>query len=141
MRLVLDTSVIVAAFRSRRGASRRLFGLLVEGRFALVATPALFLEYESVLSRPEQVGVHGYSSEEIDLFLQTLAKLADLVRVRFQWKPQLRDPGDEFVLEAAINGHADAIVTFNIADFLPATKTFGIEVMRPGSIIRERLRG
>jgi putative PIN family toxin of toxin-antitoxin system len=139
LRLVLDTSVLVAAFRSRNGASRKLFGLLVAGRFVLVATPALFFEYESVLGRPEQVGIHGYSSQQIDLFLTTLAKFTELVRVNYQWKPQLRDPSDEFILEAAINGYADAIVTFNIADFLPATTTFGIEVMRPGSIIKGRL--
>ncbi len=141
MRLVLDTCVIVSAFRSRRGASRKLFGLLVQGRFIMVATPALFLEYESVLSRPEHVGIHGYSLGEIDLFLKTLAKFTELNPIRFQWRPQLRDPDDEFVLEAAINGRADAIVTFNLTDFLPATKIFGIEVMRPGSMIRERLGG
>ncbi len=139
VRLVLDTSILVAAFRSRNGASRRLFEMLVEGRFILVATPALFLEYESVLKRPEQVKVHGKSLAEIDLFLESLAPYTALVRIHFQWKPQLRDPGDEFVLEAAINGGAEAIVTFNLADFLPATPRFGIEVMTPGSMIQLRM--
>ena len=115
-----------------------MFELLVEGRFILVATPALFFEYESVLNRQEQMAIHGRSAEEIAIFMGSLARLTQLVRVNFQWRPQLRDPNDEFVLEAAINGYADAIVTFNIADFLPATLTFGIAVLSPGSIIQER---
>jgi putative PIN family toxin of toxin-antitoxin system len=138
LRLVLDTTIIVAAFRSRSGASRRMLELLVEGRFILVATPALFFEYESVLSRSEQVGIHGFSQQQIGFFLDTLARFTEIARVSYRWRPQLRDPDDEFVLEAAINGFADAIITFNTGDFLPVTNSFGIEAMRPGSIIRER---
>ena len=113
--------------------------MLVEGKFRLVATPAVFLEYESVLKRSEQMAVHGSSLAEIDLFLESLATYTELVRISFQWRPQLTDAGDEFVLEAAINGRADAIVTFNVADFLPATPRFGIKVMTPGSIINARI--
>ncbi len=138
MRLVLDTSVLVAAFRSRTGASRLLLERLVEGRFIAVATPACFLEYEEVLARPEQMGIHGYTLKELDRFLDNLTLLVELTQVSYSYRPQLRDPDDEFILEAAINGSADAIVTFNIADFLPAATDFGIEVLQPGRIIRER---
>ena len=139
MRLVLDTCVLVAAFRSRRGASRKLLGLLADGRFELVATPALFFEYEDVLGRSEQIRSHGYTPEQIGHFIETLARITVLVpRVHFQVKPQLKDANDEMVLEAAINGYADAIITFNLADFAPAAPDFGIEVARPGSIIKAR---
>ncbi len=138
LRIVLDTSVLVAAFRSPYGASRRMLELLLAKRFILLATPALFLEYESVLCRAEHIAVHGYSTQEIERFLELLSGFTELVRVDFQWRPQLRDPGDEFVPEAAINGKADAIVTFNGKHFLPATLRFGIEVVAPGSIIKER---
>ncbi len=139
VRLVLDTCVLVAAFRSQKGASRLLFERLVEGSFIAVATPACFLEYEEVLARPEQMGIHGYTLQQIDRFPDNLTLYTELTQVRYSYRPQLRDPDDEFILEAAINGSADAIVTFNTADFLPAAKDFGMEVLQPGRIIRERL--
>jgi putative PIN family toxin of toxin-antitoxin system len=139
VRLVLDTSVIVSAFRSRNGASRQLFAELTQRRFIVIATPACFLEYEEVLSRPEQAGIHGYSTPDIDKFLNALARYTELVQVNYTYRPQLRDPDDEFILEAAINGFADIIATFNVNDFLPEASHFGIEVLPPGRIIKERL--
>jgi putative PIN family toxin of toxin-antitoxin system len=139
MRLVLDTCILVAAFRSRNGASRLLLNLLIQRKFQIVATPALFFEYEDVLCRSKHVEVHGFSRSEIAVFIESLARFTVLVpRVHFQVKPQLRDAGDELVLEAAVNGYAEAIVTFNLADFLPAASEFGIQVVKPGSILKER---
>ena len=135
---MLDTSVVVSAFRSKTGASYRLLELFDEDRYRLVATPSLFEEYETVLSRPEQRAVHGLSSRQLEEALKEMASRIAPVKVHFQWKPQLRDPDDEMVLEAAINGLADVLVTHNIRDFLPAAVNFGIEVMTPGRILRER---
>lgn len=140
VRLVLDTSVLVAAFRSHSGASRHLLGLLAQRRFQLVASSALYLEYEAVLTRPQQIAIHGVSAPNIVRFLADTASLTEQVRVHFIYRPQLQDPNDELVLEAAINGHAEAIVTHNLRDFLPAATRFGIQVFTPGSIIRERLK-
>ncbi len=140
MRLVLDTSILIAAFRSPTGASRQLLHLLAQRRFQLVASSALYLEYEAVLTRPEQIAIHGVSPHNISRFLVDAAYFTDQVRVYFNYRPQLCDPNDEMVLEAAINGNADAIVTHNLKDFLPAANRFGIEVLTPGSIILERLK-
>jgi putative PIN family toxin of toxin-antitoxin system len=140
VRLVLDTSVLVAAFRSSTGASRTLLRLLAQRRFQLVASSALYLEYEAILTRPEQIAVHGVSPHNISRFLLDTAYFTDQVRVYFHYRPQLNDPNDEMVLEAAINGRADAIVTHNLRDFLPAARHFGIEVLTPGSIIKQRLK-
>ena len=138
MRLVLDTSVIVSAFRSRDGASFRLLQLLREGRYTAVATPTLLFEYEAVLKRPLQRQAQGLSEELLEDAICGLAERLEAVRVDYQWRPQLPDPGDEMVLEAAINGHAYAIVTHNVRDFLPAAEQFGLRVMTPGGIIKER---
>lgn len=73
---------------------------------------------------------------ETGRFLDGLAALIVPVKPHFLWRPQLRDPNDEMVLEAAVNGRADAIVTFNRRDFLPAARHFGIDVERPNEIIR-----
>ena len=137
MRLVLDTSVLVAAFRSRRGASNQLLHMASEGRFKMLASPALFLEYEDVLSRPEQCKVHGISTRDIALLMRDLAKLIEPVEVHFRWRPQLRDADDEMVLETAMNGRADGLVTHNRKDFLPVTRSFKLRVLSPAEAVKE----
>lgn len=139
MILALDTDVVVAAVRSSRGASRRLLQELRGGRVKAVATIGMFVEYEAVLTRPDNLAASGLDASEIGVFLDGLALLVTPVVPHFLWRPLLRDPNDEMVLEAAVNGQADAIVTFNQRDFLPAARRFGIDLERPADIIR-RLR-
>ena len=131
MRAVLDTSVLVAAFRSRRGASNVLITLVARRLVIPVATPAHFLQWEEVLKRPEHLAASGSSSMDIDTVLRDLADLIEPVEVRFRWRPQLTDADDELVLEAAVNGQADAIVTFNTRHFAVAAERFGIPVLIP----------
>jgi putative PIN family toxin of toxin-antitoxin system len=85
--------------------------LIATRRLVALATPPLFLEYEDVLKRPEHRLAHGLAPEAMEEFLAELAALIEPVEVHFQWRPQSRDPNDEMVLEAAINGRADALVT------------------------------
>jgi putative PIN family toxin of toxin-antitoxin system len=111
--------------------------LVAKRRLRLLATPPLFLEYEDALKRPEQRLVHGLTIEEVDEMLAELAALIEPVEVHFQWRPQVRDPSDEMVLEAAINGHADALVTYNVADFAVAGQRFQIAVIRPADLLKK----
>ena len=136
MRIVFDTSIVVAALRSRLGASNAVLALVAERQLTALATPPLFLEYEDLLKRPEHRLVHGLTLKEVDEFLDELAALVEPVETHFQWRPQTRDPNDEMVLEAAINGHADAVVTFNVVDFGAASACFGIKVLRPAELLR-----
>jgi putative PIN family toxin of toxin-antitoxin system len=136
---VLDTSVVVSALRSQSGASRRLLGLVADRRLVPLATPALFLEYEDVLKRPEQREVSGLTLAQVDVTLAALAAAVEPVEVRFAWRPQLADPDDEMVLDAAVNGRADALVTHNLADFAQVAPRFGLIVVRPGELL-ERMR-
>jgi putative PIN family toxin of toxin-antitoxin system len=130
-RVVLDTSVIVAGLRSRHGAANRVLRLVANRRLVLLATPPLFLEYEDVLGRPEHRLVHGLTPEAMEEFLAELAALVEPVDIHFQWRPQVRDPSDEMVLEAAVNGRADALITYNIKHFAEGADRFGISVLRP----------
>jgi putative PIN family toxin of toxin-antitoxin system len=139
LRLVVDTSVIGAGLRSQLGASNRILTLVAERRFVPLVTTALFLEYEDVLNRPEQRLATGMSVDDVVGFLAALASAAEPVDVHFMWRPQLADPADEIVLEAAVNGRASAIVTHNVRDFLPATRDFKIEVITP-SVMLKRMR-
>ena len=137
LRVVLDTSVIAAALRSASGAGNVFLRLVAQQKLIPLVTSALFLEYEDVLKRPEQRLVTGLNLEAVDRFLAALASACEPVDVRFQWRPQLRDAGDEMVLETAINGKADALVSYNIRDFLPAANRFGLRVVRPGECLQE----
>ena len=135
MILAIDTDVVVAALRSPGGASRRLFQSLRDHRIQAVATISMFVEYEAVLTRPENLVATGLNAGEIGRFLDGFAALVNPVHPHFLWRPQLRDPNDEMVLEAAVNGRAQAITTFNVRDFLPAAARFGIEVLRPAEVL------
>lgn len=137
LRLVLDTSVLVAGLRSRRGASNALLALVAQEKAVPLVTTALFLEYEEVLLRAEHRLATGMSEADVAGFLAAFASAAAGVDVHFQWRPQLGDPADEMVLEAAINGQADALVTHNIADFAVAAKRFGLRVATPGDLLKE----
>ncbi len=135
-RVVLDTSIVVAGLRSRLGASNRVLEFVARGRLTPVVTTALFLEYEDVLSRPEQRLATGMSENDVAEFMAAFASAAEPVDVHFLWRPQLGDPSDEFVLEAAVNGGAQAIITHNVRDFLGAASDFGIEVLTPAGLLK-----
>ena len=137
MKVVLDTSVIVSALRSRIGASAALLEMAEWLAFEVLATPALFLEYEEVVYREEHRAVHRLSGDRIDVFLRGLAAIMTPVQVYYQWRPQMRDADDEMVLEAALNGRAERIVTHNVRDFLSAVKRFELKVVTPGSFLKE----
>lgn len=140
MRAVLDTSVIVSALRSRHGASNRLLQLAFVRSFQILASPALFLEYEEVLGRSEQCAVHGMTPKLTSDFMIGLAGMIEPVRVYFQWRPQMQDVDDEMVLETAINGRADVIATHNARDFAAAASRFGIRVASPATLVKEMLK-
>jgi putative PIN family toxin of toxin-antitoxin system len=134
---VLDTSVIVAALRSRRGASNRLIELIALGRVQPLVSTALFLEYEDVLRRPENRLATGMSERDVDRFLAAFASAAEGIDVTFRWRPQLKDPRDELVLEAAVNGQADVLITHNVRDFAGAAKLFNLRVLLPREVLKE----
>jgi putative PIN family toxin of toxin-antitoxin system len=136
MRLVLDTDVIVAAMRSPSGASAALLKAARQGEVTLLASVPLALEYEAVCSEAEHQLAAGLNAAQGAIFVDAVVALSEPVKTHFLWRPQLRDPGDEMVLEAAVNGRADALVTFNVRDFGAAPAHFGIEVLLPRDALK-----
>jgi putative PIN family toxin of toxin-antitoxin system len=136
MRLVLDTNVLVAAVRSDQGASRRLLVAALGGQCRLLVSVSLLIEYEAVLKRPEHRAASGASIEDIDGMLDGLARIAEPIEISYLWRPHLADPGDELVLETAVNGGADMIVTFDVRHLASAAARLGVGVARPGTIVR-----
>ncbi|OCX75013.1 putative toxin-antitoxin system toxin component, PIN family [Acidithiobacillus thiooxidans] len=137
LKIVLDTSVLTSALRSNLGASYAVLRLVGSGKIAVLATPALFMEYEAVLTRPEQLAVSKLTIQEIGRFLDAFAGLCSPVDIHFYWRPQLNDPNDEMVLEAAVNGHADALITFNMARFAVAAPRFNLPLWLPKQLLME----
>ena len=136
MRILLDTNVVIAAMRSPLGASAELLRRIDQGRATMLLTVALALEYETQCMLADHRLAAGLTALEAGIFVDGLIAMAEPVRSYFRWSPQLHDPGDELVLEAAVNGRADAIVTFNEKDLREAKLGFGIAVIRPGEALR-----
>jgi putative PIN family toxin of toxin-antitoxin system len=134
---VVDADVMVAALRSDRGASRQLLLAALDQRFELLLSVPLILEYEAVLTRPQHLAACGLSSVEVGHVLDDLAAVARPVRLAFRWRPRLSDPDDDMVLEAAINGTASAIVTFNERDFVSGTIGFRCLVISPAAALQQ----
>jgi putative PIN family toxin of toxin-antitoxin system len=131
---VLDTDVVIAAMRSPTGASAAILRSVRSGEVTLLLSVALALEYEAVCQRADRVAA-GLTERQVDTFVSALIAMAEPVKSHFLWRPQLRDPTDEMVLEAAVNGRADALVTFNLRDYGDAPSRFGLDLMLPRTAI------
>jgi putative PIN family toxin of toxin-antitoxin system len=140
VRVVADTDVIVAAMRSPGGASAAILRTARQGGITLLVSVALAMEYEATCSEAEHRLAAGLSDREVEIFLHAVVAMAEPVKTYFLWRPQLRNPGDEMVLETAVNGQADALVTFNLRDFGAVPARFGIELMIPREAIRRMRR-
>lgn len=134
-RVVFDTNLIVAGLSSRRGASHALLRQAIDARLVLLASPPLWLEYESVLKRREVRQLHKLSDKDVDDFLDALATVVEPVHFHYLWRPQLSDPKDEMVLETAMNGQADVLVTFNIRDFKVAMTSLAPQLLTPSAFL------
>jgi putative PIN family toxin of toxin-antitoxin system len=137
VRLVLDTNVVVAALLSQRGASAELIRLGVRRRVVLIGTLSLALEYLDVCGRPEVLSRCLVSAADAARFANEVVALLTPIEVRYRWRPAGPDADDDHVIEAALNGGANAIVTFNRKDFAEASRRFNLRVVTPSAILGE----
>lgn len=132
-RVVLDTSVIVAALRSREGASFKLLSLLEQERFEIALSVPLVFEYEDALMRYIDAGL--YRQRDVEDLLDYLCQIAHRQSIFFLWRPYLPDSKDDMILELAVAASCDAIVTHNQRDFA-GTERLGIRVHPPRDFLR-----
>jgi predicted nucleic acid-binding protein len=133
IRVVLDTNVLVAAGRSRRGASYALARKVSpKGAFRPVISVPLVLEYEMALKRRTDL-----ADLDVEALVDYLCLVGDKQPIYYLWRPFLKDPGDEMVLEVAVGGEAYAIVTHNVRDYSGVEEHFGIRIVRPGDFLKE----
>lgn len=132
-RIVLDTNVVVAGLRSRRGASFRLLSEVGRGRFQLALSVPLVLEYEDALLR--HAAVTGLSRADVDAVLDYFCSVGHLQSIFFLWRPLLPDPKDDLLLELAVAASCRTVVTHNVRDFRGA-ETLGVSAQRPADFLR-----
>jgi predicted nucleic acid-binding protein len=132
--VVLDISVLVAAWRSRRGASFEIISRLARGNFDIVISVPLAIEYESAIERIPAIA--GLNQEDVRVFTDYVCGVARRQNIFFLWRPLLRDPNDDMVAEVAVAAEADAIVSHNVRDFVGVEK-FGVRVMTPAEFLRK----
>ena len=132
----MDTDAIVAAMRSPAGASAAIVRAVRLKKATLLLSVPLAMEYEAVCRRPEHREEAGLSLQQVEIFLDAIVAMGEPVQTHFLWRPQLRDPNDEMVLEAAVNGGAAALVTFNLRDYGNVPIRFGVEILLPREAIK-----
>jgi putative PIN family toxin of toxin-antitoxin system len=130
--IIIDTNILVAALRSRSGASFKLLSLIDSGLFSVSLTVPLIFEYEDVLKR-EHLGIPSTTADDV---LDYLCAVASHHNVHFMWRPYLRDPKDDLVLEAAVASEATHIVTFNTKDF-GGIHRFGVQALWPADFLSQ----
>lgn len=128
-RVVVDTNVVVAGLRSKRGASFRLLSEVGRGRFEIALSVPLLLEYEDALLR--HADVTGLRQADVDAVLDYFCSVAHLQQIFYLWRPLLPDPKDDMLLELAVAARCQSIITFNRRDFVGA-EPFAIAVVEPG---------
>jgi predicted nucleic acid-binding protein len=132
-RVVLDTNVLVAGLRSRRGASFRLLTEVGRGKFQIALSVPLVLEYEDALLR--HTSVTGVSRRDVDAVLDYFCSVTHLQTIFFLWRPLLPDPKDDLVLELAVAAGCRTVVTYNVRDFRGA-EVLGVSAQRPGQFLK-----
>lgn len=126
--IVVDTNVLVSALRSKNGYSFKLLSIIDDERFKIFISVPLILEYEDAIKR--QKTKIKLKKSEIDDVLDYICLIAEQRNIFFLWRPYLKDPGDDMLLELAVESECDYIITFNIKDFGGIEK-FGIKAISP----------
>ena len=134
-RIVIDTNVYVSGLRSTQGMSHRLLTFLGGRLYRPVVTVPLVVEYEKSLCDPGTKV--PFDANDIGKYLDYVCSVSDCRKVHFLWRPYLRDPKDDTVLESAVTGRSEYIVTFNLKDFKGVDK-FGVTAMTPADFLRKK---
>ncbi len=129
-RIVIDTNVVIAALKSNKGASNKLLQFFGTDKFIHNISVALVVEYEAVIKRL----LPNISEQKINYLLDYICATSKHTKIYYLWRPCLRDPKDDMVLELAVAAEADFIVTYNLKDFKLANR-FGIKISTPKEIL------
>lgn len=134
LKIVIDTNVIISALKSRNGFSFKLLSIIDDKRFRVFISVPLILEYEDVIKRSKsQINL---SFTEISDILDYICLIAEQRKIFYLWRPFLKDPKDDMILELAVESDCDYIISFNKKDFKKIEK-FNLEVITPKELLRK----
>lgn len=133
-KIVLDTSVLVAAARSRQGASFELLRSIPSRDFNICLSVSLYAEWQSVLTRTENIPP-GLTVGDVQGFLRYLVSVAHLQAIHFLWRPNLPDANDDMVLELAVAAGCRYVVTHNVRAF-KGSERLGVQAITPGNYLQ-----
>jgi len=136
-KVVIDTNVVLSGLKSKNGNSYKLLKLIPEEKFVVCVSVPLILEYESVLLK--SLNILGLTKEDITKFIDYICSISEHSKVYYLWRPKLKDPYDDHILELAIASNADFIITFNKKDF-QILNEFGVKILNPKEFI-EKIKG
>jgi putative PIN family toxin of toxin-antitoxin system len=139
--VVIDTSTLISALRSSSGASAEVIRLAILERLTLLLDYKLVCEYRDVAMRTDHRSASGKSEADIEAIILALEAIATPVAVIHRHRPLLRDADDNMVLDVAINGRADVLITHNVRDFSPVAEMFGIMVLTPRELLTTHGKG
>ena len=135
LEVVIDTNVLVSALKSKRGASFKVLTLIGQSKFDINLSVQLILEYEDVAKR--LIGETALNEEDINDILDYICSVSNRREIFYLWRPFLKDPKDDMVLELAVTSNCDMIITYNKKDFKGVEKYFGIRVLSPKELLFE----
>ena len=128
----MDTNVLISGLQSRRGKSFQLLQLLYDEKFTILVSVPLVLEYEALLKKKLDRNI--FTDKDIEEFIDYLCKISEHFKIYYLWRPFLKDPFDDHLLELALTSGCDYIVTYNIKDFRKA-RELGIMAITPAEFI------
>ena len=135
--LVVDTCVFVTALLSKDGASREVLMRCLKKEHTVKMGTALYIEYESLLARDDLFSACILTKKEREELLNAFLSVCEWVHVYYLWRPNLKDEADNHLIELAVAGGCDAIVTNNVKDFQQSQLQFPeIQIIRPSQLIK-----
>jgi putative PIN family toxin of toxin-antitoxin system len=141
MKIVIDTSVFVAGLRSNQGASHLILQKIGSAEIKGIISVAVLLEYEDVLKRPDNLSAFGMTSQDVDVILDMICLRFDHIVTHFLWRPCLKDADDDMLLELAVGGRAEAIVTHNVKHFKGVNNLFhNLKILTPKDYLTTYLK-
>lgn len=135
LEVVIDTNVLVSALRSKRGASFKILTLIGQTKFNVNLSVPLMLEYEDVAKR--LIGETALNEADINDILDYICSVSNRREIFYLWRPFLKDPKDDMVLELAVTSNCGTIVTYNKKDFKGVEEYFGIRLLTPKELLIE----
>jgi len=135
LEVVIDTNMLVSALKSKRGASFKVLTLIGQSKFDINLSVPLILEYEDVAKR--LIGETALNEEDINDILDYICSVSSCREIFYLWRPFLKDPKDDMVLELAVTSNCDMIITYNKKDFKGVEKHFGIRLLSSKELLFE----